>query len=276
VVSTSQRINQINPSTTLPTTPGTGSRPQLASILREGRKTENIHLSSGVIWGIPVHDLRQELSRFLLRSFKPDIWRKEIKPMKLVRIAFAATLVTAAPVYAQRETEVGENLVNCIGPLTEITVKGEPLAMVPEINGGACVIARKNVQRMLPNFCRTVDGRRNCKFDGMFSVPNKNGSFTFVINRILPQRAENFTANCVKWAPECVNLTGQISELPYSGETFFVEHNGNRKVLVLELATPICVDADKENNGEENIRSLQLEILTHSPQFKPQWLKGAL
>jgi len=43
---------------------------------------------------------------------------------------------------------------------------------------------------------------------------------------------------------------------------------------VLELATPICVDADKENDGEENIRSLQLEILTHPPQFKPQWLKG--
>ena len=196
--------------------------------------------------------------------------------MKLVRIAFAATLVTATPVYAQRETEVGENLVNCIGPLTEITVKkANPWPWFLEINGGTCVIARKNVQRMLSNFCRTVDGRRNCKFDGMYSVPNKNGSFTFVINRILPQRAANSTANCVKWAPEYVNLTGQISELPYSGETFFVEHNGNRKVLVLESTTSICVDADKENNGRENIRSLfQLEILTHSPQFKPQWLKG--
>jgi hypothetical protein len=42
-----------SPSTTIPTTPGTGSRPQLASILREGRKSANIHLSSGVIWGIP-------------------------------------------------------------------------------------------------------------------------------------------------------------------------------------------------------------------------------
>ena len=28
--------------------------PQLVSILREGRKSANIHLSSGVIWGIPV------------------------------------------------------------------------------------------------------------------------------------------------------------------------------------------------------------------------------
>src|SRR5271169_6942054 len=45
--------DQINPSTTIPTTPGTGSRPQLASILREGRKSANIHLSSGVIWGTP-------------------------------------------------------------------------------------------------------------------------------------------------------------------------------------------------------------------------------
>jgi hypothetical protein len=34
--------------------PGTGSRPQLASILREGRKSANIHLSSGGIWGIAV------------------------------------------------------------------------------------------------------------------------------------------------------------------------------------------------------------------------------
>jgi hypothetical protein len=47
-------MSQFNPSTTIPTTPGTGSRPQLASILREGRKSANIHLSSGVIWGIPV------------------------------------------------------------------------------------------------------------------------------------------------------------------------------------------------------------------------------
>jgi hypothetical protein len=38
---------------TIPTTPGTGSRPQLASMLREGRKSANIHLRSGVIWGIP-------------------------------------------------------------------------------------------------------------------------------------------------------------------------------------------------------------------------------
>jgi hypothetical protein len=73
---------------------------------------------------------------------------------------------------------------------------------------------------------------------------------------------------------QMVNLTGQISELSYSGETFFVEHNGKRQVLVLELATPICVDADKELKGEENIRSLQLEILTHSPPFSPKWLRG--
>jgi hypothetical protein len=36
-----------------PFRPPQGSRPQLASILREGRKSVNIHLSSGVIWGIP-------------------------------------------------------------------------------------------------------------------------------------------------------------------------------------------------------------------------------
>jgi hypothetical protein len=72
-----------------------------------------------------------------------------------------------------------------------------------------------------------------------------------------------------------VTLTGRISELPYSGETFFVEHNGKRKVLVLELRSPICVDADREIQGEENIQSLQLEVLTHSPPFNSNWLRGA-
>ena len=52
--SNAKQNDQINSSTTIPTSPGTGSRPQLASILREGRKSANIHLSSGVIWGIPV------------------------------------------------------------------------------------------------------------------------------------------------------------------------------------------------------------------------------
>jgi hypothetical protein len=29
------------------------SRPHLASVLQEGRKSTNIHAGSGVIWGIP-------------------------------------------------------------------------------------------------------------------------------------------------------------------------------------------------------------------------------
>ena len=37
----------------IPTTPGTSSRPQLASMLQEGRKSANIHLSSGSHLGIP-------------------------------------------------------------------------------------------------------------------------------------------------------------------------------------------------------------------------------
>ena len=44
---------QIDPSTTVRATRGDGSRPNLASILREARKTANIQASSGVIWGIP-------------------------------------------------------------------------------------------------------------------------------------------------------------------------------------------------------------------------------
>jgi hypothetical protein len=48
-----------------------------------------------------------------------------------------------------------------------------------------------------------------------------------------------------------VNLTGHISELPYSGEHFFIQHNGKRHVLIFNLGNPICVDADKENRGEK-------------------------
>jgi hypothetical protein len=88
------------------------------------------------------------------------------------------------------------------------------------------------------------------------------------------QQDTSATANCFEWGTQTVNLTGHISELPYSGATFFVEHNGKRQVLVLELASPICVYADKEIKGEENIQSLQLEILTRSPPFNPKWLKG--
>jgi hypothetical protein len=32
---------------------GDGSRPNLASVLQEGRKTASIHASSGAIWRIP-------------------------------------------------------------------------------------------------------------------------------------------------------------------------------------------------------------------------------
>jgi hypothetical protein len=51
------KMTKSNSSTTIPTTPGTSSRPQLTSILREGRKSANIHLRSGVIWGIPDYNV---------------------------------------------------------------------------------------------------------------------------------------------------------------------------------------------------------------------------
>jgi len=44
---------QISPTTTIPVARGVDSRPHLASILQEGRKSTNIHAGSGVIWGIP-------------------------------------------------------------------------------------------------------------------------------------------------------------------------------------------------------------------------------
>ena len=45
---------QISPTTTVPVARGVDSRPHLASVLQEGRKSTNIHAGSGVIWGIPV------------------------------------------------------------------------------------------------------------------------------------------------------------------------------------------------------------------------------
>ena len=44
---------QISPTTTVPVARGVDSRPHLASVLQEGRKSTNIHAGSGVIWGIP-------------------------------------------------------------------------------------------------------------------------------------------------------------------------------------------------------------------------------
>jgi hypothetical protein len=46
--------NQINSSTIIRPAQGDGSRPNLASALQEGRKSANIHVRSGAIWGIPV------------------------------------------------------------------------------------------------------------------------------------------------------------------------------------------------------------------------------
>ena len=45
---------QISPTTTVPVARGVDSRPHLASVLQEGRKSTNINAGSGVIWGIPV------------------------------------------------------------------------------------------------------------------------------------------------------------------------------------------------------------------------------
>src|SRR6266446_4543994 len=46
--------SQISPSTIVRAARAAGSHPQLASVLLQGRKSANIHASSGVIRGIPV------------------------------------------------------------------------------------------------------------------------------------------------------------------------------------------------------------------------------
>jgi hypothetical protein len=48
--------SQINPSTIVRAAQGDGSRPNLASVLREGGESANIHVRSGAIcWGIPAN-----------------------------------------------------------------------------------------------------------------------------------------------------------------------------------------------------------------------------
>ena len=41
---------------------GAGSRPHLASVFQGRRKSNNIHASSGVIWGIPLRSCRRSRS----------------------------------------------------------------------------------------------------------------------------------------------------------------------------------------------------------------------
>ncbi len=55
VRSNASKNGQISPSTTICVARGAGSRPQLASVLQEGRRSPNIHASSGAIQGIPVN-----------------------------------------------------------------------------------------------------------------------------------------------------------------------------------------------------------------------------
>ncbi len=48
-----KKLLQIGPSTSVRVARGAGSRPHLASVLQEGRKSANIRASFGVIWRIP-------------------------------------------------------------------------------------------------------------------------------------------------------------------------------------------------------------------------------
>ena len=49
------KMSRSAPTTTVPVARGVDSRPHLASVLQEGRKSTNIHAGSGVIWGIPAY-----------------------------------------------------------------------------------------------------------------------------------------------------------------------------------------------------------------------------
>src|SRR6266576_3621316 len=72
--------SQISPSTIVRAARAAGSHPQLASVLLQGRKSANIHASSGVIRGMPVKSFRAsrpsvrwdgEAEYFKRRGWKP-------------------------------------------------------------------------------------------------------------------------------------------------------------------------------------------------------------
>ena len=55
------KMSQISPSTTVRAARGDGSRPHLASVLQEGRKSPNIQARLGTIWGIPLKEFNARL-----------------------------------------------------------------------------------------------------------------------------------------------------------------------------------------------------------------------
>jgi hypothetical protein len=82
--------------------------------------------------------------------------------------------------------------------------------------------------------------------------------------------------DCYQWQDD-VTLLGRVSETDYStNDIFFVQHNRSRKVLLFKLTSPICVAAEKDNSAEEGVQTLQLEVLSHSPPFNPNWLSGEM
>ena len=58
------------------TTTSSGSRPNLASFLQEGRKNASIHANMGAIWGIPVSILSSPNDRARLSCSAQRAWTR--------------------------------------------------------------------------------------------------------------------------------------------------------------------------------------------------------
>jgi FkbM family methyltransferase len=70
VRSNASENSQISPSTTVRAARVDGSRPNVASVLQEGRKNPSIHASTGAIWGIPVDRAPISRKSQLFQKFK--------------------------------------------------------------------------------------------------------------------------------------------------------------------------------------------------------------
>ena len=92
-------------------------------------------------------------------------------------------------------------------------------------------------------------------------------SFTFLVTTLTVVAGAYLPAcaQCVKYEPSAVTLTGRLSSHLFPGPPNYESiKRGDQKerVIILTIAAPVCVDggSDAINEPENNIRDLQLVI----------------
>ena len=92
-------------------------------------------------------------------------------------------------------------------------------------------------------------------------------SFTFLVTTLTVVAGAYLPvcAQCVKYEPSVVTLTGRLSSHLFPGPPNYESiKRGDQKerVIILTIAAPVCVDggSDAINEPENNIRDLQLVI----------------